>query len=254
MNGLWDRLAVGFGQLAMVLPPLIAAGLILFAGYFVARTIERWTDALLERLNFNKMAEGGLSEAVGRTGMHLKPVQVVGKLLFWLVMLVTILIASVALGLRNINEMFGTMLSYIPTLIASVVIVILGMIVGEFVRGLVLATAGKVEGVPILAKVAKAAIVLIAAFMAMQTMGLAAEIITAAFTVVLGAIALAVGLAFGLGNRELAGEITRRWYEAGRRRRRRRPAPLEAPLAATPPLPEPEPAATVPPSETHQEL
>ena len=45
---------------------------------------------------------------------------------------------------------------------------------------------------------------------------------TAAFTLILGAVALAVGLAFGLGNRELAGEITRRWYEEGQRRDRRR--------------------------------
>ena len=219
MSPLWERLLAGFEQLASVIPAFVAAALILFAGYFIARQLEKWTDAILDRLNFNKMAEaGGFSEAVGRTGMHLKPVQVIGKLLFWLVMLVTILLASTALGLQNINQMFGTMLSYIPTLIASVVIVILGMIVGEFVRGLVLASAGTVEGVPILAKVAKATIVLIAVFMAMQTMGIAAEIITAAFTVILGAIALAVGLAFGLGNRELAGEITRRWYEEGRRR------------------------------------
>jgi hypothetical protein len=41
--------------------------------------------------------------------------------------------------------------------------------------------------------------------------------VTAAFTLILGAVALAAGLAFGLGNRELAGEITRRWYEEGRK-------------------------------------
>jgi hypothetical protein len=52
--------------------------------------------------------------------------------------------------------------------------------------------------------------------------GVAEEIVTAAFTLILGAAALAVGLAFGLGNRELAGEITRRWYEQGQRRDRRR--------------------------------
>ena len=51
-------------------------------------------------------------------------------------------------------------------------------------------------------------------------MGVAEEIVTAAFTLILGAAALAVGLAFGLGNRELAGEITRRWYEEGQRRER----------------------------------
>ena len=56
---------------------------------------------------------------------------------------------------------------------------------------------------------------LIAVFMAVQQVGVAEEIVTTAFTLILGSVALAAGLAFGLGNRELAGEITRRGYEAG---------------------------------------
>lgn len=223
MNPLIDRIRLGFEQLAGFVPTFLGAGLILFAGYLVARLVERATDAILQRLNFNKMVEaGGLTEAVGRTGTRLDPIHAVGKLLFWTIMLVVILLASAALGLDSINQMFGTMLSYIPTLIAAIVIVILGMIVGEFVRGIVAASAGGVEGVPTLAKLAKAAVVLISVFMAMQQMGVAAEIITAAFTLVFGAIGLAAGLAFGLGNTQLAGEITRRWYEEGRKRRRKR--------------------------------
>ena len=223
MNSIFERLRLGFDQLAAIVPSFLGAALILLAGYIVARLVERWTDAILQRLNFNKMAEaGGFSEAMGRTGTRLDPIHAVGKLLFWMVMLVVILLASAALGLDSINQMFGTMLSYIPTLIAAIVIVILGMIVGEFVRGLVLASAGGVDGVPTLAKLAKSAVVLISVFMAMQQMGVAAEIITAAFTLVFGAIGLAAGLAFGLGNRELAGEVTRRWYEEGRKRRKKR--------------------------------
>lgn len=222
MNELWQRLLEGSDQILAVLPSFLGAVAILLAGYIVARLVERWTDAILKRLNFNKMAEaGGFSEAMGRTGTRLDPIHAVGKLLFWLVMLVVILLASTALGLTSINTMFGTMISYIPTLIAAIVIVILGMIVGEFVRALVLASAGRVEGVPLLAKVAKAAVVMISVFMALTQLGVASEIVTAAFTLILGAIALAAGLAFGLGNRDLAGEITRRWYEESQARRAR---------------------------------
>jgi hypothetical protein len=223
VNELWQRLVTGGEQLWSVLPSFGAAVAILIAGYLVAQLIERWTDSILKRLNFNKMAEaGGISEAMGRTGTRLDPIHAVGKLLFWLVMLVVILLASSALGLESIREMFGTMLSFIPTLIAAIVIVILGMIVGEFVRALVLASAGKVEGVPTLARVAKGAVVMIAVFMAVQQLGVADELVTAAFTLILGAVGLAVGLAFGLGNRDLAGEITRRWYEEGQAKRERR--------------------------------
>lgn len=220
MNDLWNRLMIGAEQMGVVMLPLAGAAVILLTGYILARQVEKWIQQALRRLNFNRVADaGGLADAVGRTGSRLDPAHAIGALMFWLVMLVVILLASTALGLENINEMFGLMLSYIPTVIAAVVIVILGMIVGEFVRGLILASAGSVSGVPTVAKVAKAAVVTIAIFMALQQVGVAEEIVTAAFTLILGAVALGVGLAFGLGNRELAGEVTRRWYEEGRQRR-----------------------------------
>jgi hypothetical protein len=219
MNELWQRMLAGAESLGTIVPALIGAGVILLTGYFLARQIEKWTDHLLKRMEFNKVAQaGGLTEAMERAGTRLDPVHAIGKLLFWLVMLVVILLSATALGLESINQMFGMMLSYIPTIIAALIIVILGMIVGEFVRAIVLASAGNVEGVPTLAKVAKTAVILIAIFMALQQVGVAGDIVTSAFTLILGAVALAFGLAFGLGNRELAGEITRRWYEEGRRR------------------------------------
>jgi mechanosensitive ion channel-like protein len=223
VNELWQRIVVGAKQIGSVVPALLGAAVILLTGYFLARQVQRWADETLKRINFNRMASaGGLDEVVGRTGSRLDPVRALAKLIFWLVMLVVILLASTALGLESINEMFGVMLAFIPTLIAGIVIVILGIIVGEFVRGLILASAGSVSGVPTVAKMAKGAVIVIALFMALQQVGVAEEIVTAAFTLILGAAALAVGLAFGLGNRELAGEITRRWYEEGSRRDRRR--------------------------------
>lgn len=229
MNELSSRLLAGADQLGAIVPSLVAAGLILLTGYFLARQVEKWTDHLLRRMDFNKVAAaGGLAEAVDRAGVRLDPAHAIGKLLFWLVMLVVILLSSMALGLESINQMFGIMLSYIPTLIAGVIIVILGMIVGEFVRALVLASAGTVEGVPTLAKLAKVAVIVISVFMALQQVGVADEIVTSAFTLILGAVALGAGLAFGLGNRELAGEITRRWYERGRQARSGPPVPDDA--------------------------
>jgi hypothetical protein len=222
VNELWERISIGAAQIGNVLPALIGAAVILLTGYFLARQIQRWADDTLKRLDFNQMASrGGLDQAVVRTGSRLDPVRTLTKLLFWLVMLIVILLASTALGLESINEMFGLMLAFIPTLIAGIVILILGIIVGEFVRGLIVASAGGLSGVPTVAKLAKGAVILISLFMALQQVGVAEEIVTAAFTLILGAAALAVGLAFGLGNRELAGEITRRWYEQGQRQDRR---------------------------------
>jgi hypothetical protein len=226
MSQLWERLVVGWSELMDVLPGLLAAAVIMLAGYFAARVLQRWTDLTLERLHFKRLADaGGLTEAAGR--VRLDPVRAVGKLVFWLTMLVSVLLASSALGLENVREMFSRMLGFIPTLISGTVIIILGMIIGEFVRALIVASAGAVEGVVTVAKLTKGVMVMIAVFMALQQVGVTEEIVTAAFTLILGSIALATGLAFGLGNRELAGEVTRKWYEEGRRRNRRKSDPPE---------------------------
>ena len=222
MREIWERLLVGLEQIGRYAPAALSAIAIVLLGYVVARFLQRSVDDTLKRIDFNRMAAaGGLDEAVGRTGSHLDPVRAIAKLIFWLAMLLVILLASAALGLESINQMFGQMLGFMPTLIASIVLLILGMIVGEFVRGLILASAGTVAGVPTVAKIAKGIVIGIALFMALEQIGVAADIVTAAFTIVLSAVALGVGLAFGLGNRELAGEITRRWYEEGQRRNRR---------------------------------
>ena len=120
MNELWERILVGAEQIGNVLPALIGAAVILLTGYFLAVQIQRWADDTLKRVDFNRMASaGGLDQAVVRTGSRLDPVRALTKLLFWLIMLVVILLASTALGLESINEMFGLMLAFIPTLIAG---------------------------------------------------------------------------------------------------------------------------------------
>jgi len=233
-----DRLRDALTQIGRLLPGLVLAVVILGAGFFVARLLERVVDGFLVRVQFDRSAaRWGVTEAVERTGTRLDPARAVGKVLFWVVMLVVILLAASALGVQNINDVFTNLVAYIPSVFAAIIVIVLGLVLGEFVRALILASAGAVEGVPTLAAVAKAVIVTISVFMALQQIGVAADIVTTAFTLILGAVALAVALAFGLGNTALAGEITRRWYEAGRARAARIAPAHGEPADATPSSP-----------------
>jgi hypothetical protein len=235
-----DRLWSALLQIVAVLPGMFLALVILGAGFLVARTLERLLDAALGRTAIDRQAaEWGVAEAVRRSGVG-GPSQVVGKLVFWFVMLVVILLASSALGVENINDVFANLIGYLPSLFAAIIVIILGIILGEFVRALILASAGGVEGVPMLARVAKGMVVLISVFMALTQLGVAADIVTTAFTLILGAAALAVALAFGLGSRDLAAEIIQRWYETGRVKFGRRSgdrtaSPAVPPDAGSPP-------------------
>lgn len=231
------RLKAALMQIVAVMPGLLLALVIIGAGFLVARTLERLVDAALGKTKFDEQAdEWGMAEAARRSGVG-APSQVVGKLLFWFVMLVVILLASSALGVGNINDIFANLIGYIPSLFAAIIVIVLGIIVGEFVRALILASAGGVEGVPLLARTAKGVVVLISVFMAFTQLGVGADIVTTAFTLILGAAALAVALAFGLGNTTLAGEIVRRWYDYGRVKWGRRSGDKVPPGQGPPPSP-----------------
>jgi hypothetical protein len=208
-----DRIRESFAQLADIAPALLGALIILFAGYLVAKLIERGAERLLHRMRFNKMLErAGLQDAVERAGTHFNATRVVGQLLFWVVMFSVITLAANALGMESLASVFAELVSYIPSLMAAIVILVVGIVLGRFTGGLILASAGGVQGGATLARVGRGGVIVLAIFMALQELGIASDIVTTAFAILFGAVALALALAFGLGNRDLAGEVTRRWY------------------------------------------
>ena len=216
-----ERLEQSFALLGEFVPALFGALVILFAGYLVAKVVEKGTGRLLRRLKFNQLLErGGVLQAVERSGSHLNPAKVIANLLFWVVMFAVLLIAASAIGLDSLANVFTELMSYIPSVIAAIVIIILGIVLGGFVGGLIMASAGGLHGGPWLARIGRSGVIVLAVFMALQELGIATDIVTTAFAILFGAVALALALSFGLGNRELAGEVTREWYERYRAEQR----------------------------------
>src|SRR5207237_7663563 len=216
-----DRLQSSFREVfGDLIPALLGALVIVFAGYLLAKVLQRLVDRFLKRIGINQMLErGGVMQAVERSGAHLNPARVLSNLVFWLVMFAVILVAANALGLESLASVFGELVSYIPSVIAAIVIILVGIVLGQFVGGLIGASAGALHGGRALARVGSGGVILLAVFMALQELGIATDIVTTAFAILFGAIALALSLAFGLGNRELAAEVTREWYERWRRER-----------------------------------
>jgi len=216
-----DRLQASFTQVfGDIVPALLGALVILFAGYLLAKVLEKLIERFLRRIRLNKMLErGDVMHALERSGSHVNPTRVLSNLVFWLVMFAVILVAANALGLESLANVFSELVSYIPSVIAAIVIILVGIVLGGFVGGLISASAGALHGGRALARVGRGGVILLAIFMALQELGIATDIVTTAFAILFGAIALAMALAFGLGNRELAGEVTREWYEQYRRER-----------------------------------
>jgi hypothetical protein len=210
-----ERMKESFGTVFgdMVPKVLLALG-VLAVGYIVAKVLERIVDGILRKIGLNRMLDrGGVLQAVERSGARINPTRLISGLVFWLVMFAVLLAAANMLGLDSVALVVGNLVGYIPRVITAIVIVVAGILLGQFVGGLINTSIGGMHGGRVLAGAGQGGVIIIATFMALQELGIASDIVTTAFAILFGAIALASALAFGLGNRDLAGEITRAWYE-----------------------------------------
>ena len=246
-----DRLKDSLAQFWEYIPALFGAAVVLLAGYLLAKLVQKAAARGLRRVHLNDVLKKGGVVPLERVGAHLNPTLAIANLLFWIVMFSALLLAANALGFDSLASLFSELVSYIPSVVAAIVIIVVGIVLGDFVGGLIAASTSALHGGPTLARVGKGGVVLLAIFMALQELGVATEIVTTAFAIIFGAIALALALAFGLGNRELAGEVTRHWYERYKAEQSAIDREVEAEEAdvlsddqATPPPVPPPPAAS----------
>ncbi|MDQ8164592.1 MAG: hypothetical protein P3A28_02390 [Gemmatimonadota bacterium] len=208
-----DRLQQSLSLLWEFLPSLLGAGFVLLVGFVLAKLVQKGFARVLRRLRLNDLLRKvGVLSAVDSAAAHFNPSRILAHLAFWVVMFTAMLIAANALGIDSLAPVFSELVGYVPSVIAAIVIVILGIVLGDFVGGLIMASTHALHGGPTLARVGKAGVVMLAVFMSLQELGVATNIVTTAFAIIFGAVALAAALSFGLGTRELAGEIARTWY------------------------------------------
>src|SRR2546430_159560 len=156
-----DRLQSSFREVfGDLIPALLGALIIVFAGYLLAKVLARIVDRFLRRLGLNRLLErGGVMEAVERSGTQINPARVISNLVFWLVMFAVILVAANALGLESLASQFGQLVRYIPSVIAAIVIILVGIVLGQFVGGLIRTSGGAVPGGAALARVGDGGVV-----------------------------------------------------------------------------------------------
>ncbi|HEY3510304.1 MAG TPA: hypothetical protein VGL36_14125, partial [Kribbella sp.] len=120
---------------------------------------------------------------------------------FWFVFLISFTMFASALGVPEISNFMSDMLGYIPRIFAAIVIVCLAALFANFLAAIIRGATGNET----LAKVARYAVLVYAAFAALTQLGVAVQLTGNTLLIVLAGGALALGLAFGLGGREMAG-------------------------------------------------
>ena len=214
-DAMFTSLAAAMALLFSAIPKIIAFGLILVAGWFIASLIDRALAAVLRSIRFNHFAEkAGLSDFIGRMGMNTDASGMIGLLVKWFVRLIALVVAFDALGLPAVSEVLKQLLLWLPNVVVALVVLVIG---GLAARGLsnVVRGAASEAGLSNTNFLSKAAAIVVWAFaivVAVNQLGIATELVNTLFMAVVGAVALGLGLAFGLGGRETAAEILRKAY------------------------------------------
>jgi hypothetical protein len=191
-----------FSKLLSFIPNLLGGLVILLVGYFVAKILGNLVGRLLGRVGFDGwMERAGVSGVLQRSGTGLTASAMLGKVVFWFVFLISFTMFASALGVPEISSFMSDMLGYIPRIFAAIVIVCLAALFANFLAAIIRGATGN----DTLAKVARYAVLVYAAFAALTQLGVAVQLTGNTLLIVLAGAALALGLAFGLGGREMAG-------------------------------------------------
>lgn len=206
----------GLGNSIATAMPKIAVGILLIvAGLIVAKLVEVVLRTMLVRIRFDRLMEkSGVDKALQRIGLRQQLNVFLPKLAYFLVIFLLAKTASDALGLIAISNAIGAFFSYLPNIIAALLLLILGTTVGQFAGQMVTqAAAGSgIDSAPALGKLVSALIIFIVAMMAISQLKIDTEMVRIVTSFVLGAGTLAFGLAFGLGTRDIVRNIVTGFY------------------------------------------
>ena len=219
-----------------VIPKFFAFVVILIVGWLVAAAVAGVVGGVLRGMKFNDLADrSGFSDFVRQMGIRTDASGFIAQVARWFIRLITLIVAFDALGLPAVSQVLQQMLLWLPNAAVALAILVIGGVAAGALARLVRGAAAAAElGNPdVLATVTRAGVMAFTLLVAVNQLGVATDLVRTLFVGVVGGLALALGLAFGLGGRETAAEIVRDWYTQGQRVRQRRDAAPRA-VAAKP--------------------
>jgi hypothetical protein len=209
-TAIFNALANAVNLILTFIPRLVGFLIILIVGWIIAALLSRAVTWLLRRIGFDRMSDRiGLTRFEQRMGVRLDSAGILGRVVFWFILLIFLVPAADALGLTAVSNVLNTLVNYIPNVFVAILVLFLGAlaaaVVADLVRG---ATASANIGNPnIFAGIARWAIIGFAALIALEQLQISPVLLNELFGAIVAAVAIAFGLAFGLGGKDAA----RRW-------------------------------------------
>lgn len=216
MSSVWAPIA-GF------IPRLFGALVVVLLGFVVAKLLDTLLSKLLAKVGLDRLMSGtGLTKMLSRVGIQVPVSTLIGKIVYWFVLLIFLVSAAESLGLDRVSATLDVLALYLPKVLGAAAIMLAGVLLAQLLSGIV---RGAAEGVGLdyaagLGRVAQGLVIIISISVAIGQLEVKTELLNNVIAIVLISIGLAIALALGLGSRDIAGQIlagiyVRELYEVG---------------------------------------
>ncbi|MCD5993610.1 mechanosensitive ion channel [Pseudomonas sp. CDFA 602] len=203
MTALWTKVA-------NFIPNLFGALVVVLLGFVVAKLLDALLSKLLAKLGLDRLVGGtGLTKIIGRAGVKVPISTLIGKIVYWFVLLIFLVSAAESLGLQRVSATLDMLALYLPKVFGAALVLLVGVLLAQLVNGLV---RGAAEGVGIdyssgLGRIAQGLVIIISISVAISQLEVKTDLLNHVIVIALITVGLAVALALGLGSREIAGQI-----------------------------------------------
>jgi len=215
VNVMLEPLRALLQQIGAFAPRLLAALGVLLVGWLIAKAVRFGVVKALRAFNFHVLTQrAGIDNFLQQGGTQKDATDLFGMILYWLVILAALIVASNGLGLANVTELLTRVALFLPKLLVALLLLIIGSYFGRFV-GQAIATYLRNDGISdaeLLGHAVQYTIVAFVILLAFDHLDIGGGLIQNTFLILLTGVVLALALSFGLGGRDRAADLLERWF------------------------------------------
>jgi small-conductance mechanosensitive channel len=201
------------GQRFLNFVPLLLGAIIIFViGWMISVAIGKLVSGILSRLSFNKLFDKtGWKGMLDKAELKTNASDFIGGIVKWLLIIVFLMVAVKILGFSELAAFLNSVLAYLPNVVIAALIFVVTVIVADIVEKVVRATAEgfKVGYGKLVSAIVKWSIWIFAGMAILAQLNVAKDFMTSLFAGVINVIVISFGVAFGLGGKDVAGELIR---------------------------------------------
>ena len=191
------------------IPAIAGAIVILVVGWLLAKMAKMVVVRVLKAIQLDALSDkGGVTNILAHGEIKMTLSELIGAIIYWLLVLVVIATALNALNLSVAAELVSTLVNYVPNILAAVFILVLGSLLANFVSTIVRTSAGNagIKRAKLLGHVTQTVVIIFSIIMAIEQLKIATTLIVLAVNVLLISVGLGIAIAFGLGCKDIAGK------------------------------------------------